>query len=209
MPALHLARIDLVAGAISMDQQTKVRSAMVAVIAAIGGESRRLSRRYRQASVLDSANAGRQLRWQREQISGRWQGPLVVPAGSVVVCVGLGSMADDLATELLVRILRDQKIDARHMALEDLSAVPPPGAAEAVSIVYVVSAFPSEERGRGEATAGEMRRRFPHACIVSLLLPGMLLQPESAVEVIRGADKEASSLGDAVQICLDMHRADK
>jgi predicted PurR-regulated permease PerM len=206
MPALHLARIDLVAGAISVDQQARVRSAMLAVIAAIGGESRKLSRRYQQASVLDGANVGLQLRRQREQISGRWQGPLVVPAGSVAVCVGLGSIADDLATELLVRILRDQKIDARHMSIEDMSAVPPPGAADAVSIVYVVSAFPSEERGRGEATAEEMRRRFPHACIVALLLPGMLLQPEAAVEGIRGADKAASSLGHAVQICLDLHR---
>jgi hypothetical protein len=206
MPALHLARIDLVAGAISVDQQAKVRDAMVAVIAAIGGESRKLSRRNQQASVLDGANVGLLLRRQREQISGRWQGPLVVPAGSVAVCVGLGSIADDLATELLVRILRDQKIDARHMSIEDMSAVPPPGAADAVSIVYVVSAYPSEERGRGEATADEMRRRFPHACIVALLLPGMLLQPEAAVEGIRGADKAASSLGHAVEICLDLHR---
>jgi hypothetical protein len=206
MPALHLARIDLVAGAISVDQQAKVRNAMVAVIAAIGGESRKLSRRYQKSSVLDSANVGLLLRRQREQVSGRWQGPLVVPAGSVAVCMGLGSISDDLATELLVRILRDQKIDARHMSIEDMSAVPPPGAADAVSLVYVVSAFPSEERGRGEATAEEMRRRFPHACIVALLLPGMLLQPEAAVESIRGVDKAASSLGHAVQICLDLHR---
>jgi predicted PurR-regulated permease PerM len=207
MPALHLARIDLVAGAITVDQQAKVRGAMVAVIAAIGGESPKLMRRYRQSSVLEKTTVGRQLRLQREQISGRWQGPLVVPAGSVVVCVGLGSMADDLATELLVRILRDQKIDARHMSLEDLSAVPPAGAADAVSIVYVISAYPSEERGRGEATAEEMRRRFPHACIVGLLLPGMLLQPDVEVESMPGADKSASSLGHAVEICLDMHRA--
>src|SRR5580693_4614795 len=207
MPALHLARIDLVAGAITVDQQAKVRSAMMAVIAAIGGESPKLMRRYRQSSVLENTTVGRQLRLQREQISGRWQGPLVVPAGSVVVGVGLGSMADELATELLVRILRDQKIDARHMSLEDLSAVPPPGAADAVSIVYVVSAYPSEERGRGEATADEMRRRFPHACIVGLLLPGMLLQPDVEVESMPGADKCASSLGHAVEICLDMHRA--
>jgi len=206
MPALHLARIDLLAGTISVDQQAKVRSAMVAVIAAIGGESQRLQRRYRQSSVLEISNAGRELRRQREQISGRWQGPLVVPAGSVMVCVGLGSLSDDLATELLVRILRDQKIDARHMSLEDMAAVPPPNAAEAVSIVYVVSAFPSEERGRSEATAEEMRRRFPQACIVAVFLPGMLLQPETAMEGVRGADRAASSLGDAVQICLDMHR---
>ncbi len=91
-------------------------------------------------------------------------------------------MADDLATELLVRILRDRKIDARHMSLEDLDAVPPPNAADAVAIVYVVSAFPSEERGRGEATAQEMRRRFPQACIVSVFLPGMLLQPDAEID---------------------------
>jgi hypothetical protein len=34
----------------------------------------------------------------------------------------------------------------------------------------------------------------------------MLLQPESGEESLRGADKSAASLGDAVQICLDMHR---
>jgi hypothetical protein len=194
------------AGAISADQQAKVRSAMVAVIGAIGGESRKLSRRHRQSSVLAAGNIGLELRRQREQISGRWQGPLVVPAGSVMLCVGLGSMADDLATELLVRILREQKIDARHMSLEDMAAVPPPNAADAVAIVYVVSAFPSEERGRGEATVQELRRRFPQACIVAVFLPGMLLQPEPLVVGLSGADKAASSLGHAVQICLDLHR---
>jgi predicted PurR-regulated permease PerM len=206
MPALHLARIDLEAGTITLDQQMKVRSAMVAVIAAIGGESRKLPRRYRQGSVLAGSNAGRLLRQQREQVSGRWQGPLTVPAGSVMLCVGLGSMADDLATELLVRILREQKIDARHMSLEDMAAAPPPEAENAVSMVYVVSAFPSEERSRGDATAEQMRRRFPHACIVAVLLPGMLLRPESRNDAVRAADKSALSLGHAVQLCLDMHR---
>jgi hypothetical protein len=51
-----------------------------------------------------------------------------------------------------------------------------------------------------------MRRRFPRACIVAVFLPGMLLQPEPAIDTVRGADKSASSLGHAVQICLDMHR---
>lgn len=205
LPALHLARIDLESGAISADQQFKVRSAMVAVIAALGGATNRPPRRRRPVSVLDSPNAGRQLRLQREQISGRWQGPLVVPAGSVIVCVGLGSMADDLATELLVRILRGQKVDARHMSLEDLASAPPPEAADAVSMVYVVSAFPSEERDRGEATAEEMRRRFPKACIVAVFLPGMLLQPDIGIDSLSGADKSAASLGQAVQICMDLH----
>jgi len=204
MPALHLARIDLNAGAINADQQAKVRNAMVAVIAALGGESSK-QRRRRPLSVLDGANVGRELRRQREQVSGRWQGPLAVPAGSVMLCVGLGSTADEFATELLVRILRDQKIDARHMSLEDMSGAPPDGAAEAVSLVYVVSAFPSEERRRGEATVEQVRRRLPHARVVSVLLPGMLLQPESTGDDIRGVDNTATSLGHAVQICLDLH----
>jgi predicted PurR-regulated permease PerM len=204
MPALHLARIDLLAGAISPDQQHKVRDSMVAVIAAIGGERTRVRRR-RQLSVLDGATAGRQLRRQREQISGRWQGPLTVPPGSVILCVGLGSMPDEFATELLVRILRDQKFDARHLSVEDMKGVPPAEAAEAVSLVYVVSAFPSEERQRGEETVEQLRRRLPHARIVSVLLPGMLLQTEAGIESIPGVDKAAGSLGHAVQICLDMH----
>jgi hypothetical protein len=87
---------------------------------------------------------------------------------------------------------------------------PPPNAADLVSMVYLVSAFPSAERGRGDATAQEMRRRFPQACIVAVFLPGMLLQEETGGELdgqkVRGADKSASSLGHAVQICMDLHR---
>jgi predicted PurR-regulated permease PerM len=205
LPALHLARLDLLSGAISTEQQTRVRAAMVAVIAAIGGDRRRSSRRLR-SSVLDKSTAGRLLRQQREQVSGRWQGPLAVPAGSVIICVSLGSMADDLAAELLVRILREQKVDARHMSIEDLEAAPPANAAQAVSIVYVVSAFPSEERSRGEAAAQRLRNEFPRACIVAVYLPGMLLQEDEvgAGPTLRGADKSAGSLGHAVQICLDM-----
>jgi predicted PurR-regulated permease PerM len=206
LPALHLARLDLEAGAISAEQLAKVRASLVAVIVDIGGEHRRPSRRRMRSSLLDQSTAGRQLRRQREQASGRWQGPLVVPAGSVMVCIGLDSMADDLATELLVRILRDQKFDARHMSLEDLDAARPPNAADAVSMVYVVSAFPSEERSRGEATADKLRVAFPKACIVAVFLPGMLLQPEGegVGASLIGADKSAGSLGHAVQICLDM-----
>jgi predicted PurR-regulated permease PerM len=201
MPALHLARLDLLAGAITPDQQMKVRAAMVAVIAAIGGRTAKLPKH--RSPVLDDSTAGRLLRKQREIESGRWQGPLLVPAGSVMVCVSMGTMADDLATELLVRILRDQKMDARHMSLDDLAAVPPPNAAVAVALVYLVSAFPSDERSKGDALLEEMRRRFPHACVVTVFLPGMLLEPDVEVETLRGADKAASSLGHAVQICLD------
>jgi predicted PurR-regulated permease PerM len=210
LPALHLARLDMEGGTISAEQLTKVRSSIVAVIGALGGDKPRFPRRRVGSSVLARTTAGRLLRQQREQVAGRWQGPLSVPKGSVMLCVGLGSMADELATELLVRILRDQKIDARHIALEDLAAVTTSTSAEAVAMVYVVSAFPSKERSLGDATAEEMRSRFPGACIVAVFLPGMLLQPETGLQHedddMHGAHKSAASLSHAVQICLDMNR---
>ncbi len=204
MPALHLAFLDLTSGAISREQQLKVRNTIVAVIAALDGRTRVLPRRRSRVSVLDDLSAGRQLRQQREQSAGRWQGPLAVPAGSVMLCVGMGSLPDDLATELLVRILRDQKLDARHLSIDDLQQLPPPEAAPgSVSMVYLVSAFPNSERQRADSTAAEIRRRFPGALLVTVFLPGLLLQPGSAIDTIRGADKAAGSFGEALRICLD------
>jgi len=207
MPALQLARLDVQSGAISDVQLQKIRDTMVAAIAAIDGSGGRFTWRQRRVSVLDQSitSTGRVLREQREQYTGRWQGPLAVPPASIMLCVGLGSIADDLATELLVRILRDQKLDARHLSLDDLHMPPPPEASPgSVSMVFVVSALPSEERKRADSVAEEIRRRYPGACLLTVFLPGMLLQPGSAVDHIRGADREAASFGEAVQICLDL-----
>jgi predicted PurR-regulated permease PerM len=211
VPALSLALLDLDIGAISAQQQSLVRNVMVAVIAAIGGEGRKHSRRRARGSVLDHPNVhpsvGRELRTQREQIYGPFQGPLSVPPGSIMLCVGMGSSADDLATELLVRILRDQKVDARHVSIDDMNAPPPPDASpDIVSVVYMVSAFPSEERKRGESVAARVRERFPGVRLVTVFLPGMLLQASPAIETIPAADKAATSFGQAVQICLDMQQ---
>jgi predicted PurR-regulated permease PerM len=204
IPALHLARLDREAGAISEDQQAKMRTAVAAVISAIGGEGRQFRRRRQFNSVLDEANIGNFLRSQREQISGKWQGPIQVPPGSVVICVGLGSLADDLATELMVRVLRDQKIDARHFSIADLTQPGPSGgSAQTVSMVNLVSAFPSPERQQCKAVAEDVRRRFAHACIVAVLLPGTLLKPRPVDASATGADKVASSFSEAVQVCVD------
>jgi predicted PurR-regulated permease PerM len=203
MPALHLAGLDVQNRTISDAQLAMVRNTIVAVIAALGGESRRGMRRRGRESVLDQSSAGRQLRRQREQLSGRWQGPLAVPPDSVMLCVSLGSSADDLATELLVRILRDQKLDARHLSLEDLRAPPPEASPGSISTVYLVSAFPTEARNSADSVVEGLRRRFPGACLVSVFLPGMLLQPAPAIDTISGVDKTAASFGEAVQICLE------
>jgi len=207
IPALSLARLDLDSGAISAQQLTLVRDVMVAVIGAIAGEGRKFSRRPARGSVLDHPGAGRVLRTQREQTYGPFQGPLSVPPGSIMLCVGMGSSSDDLATELLVRILRDQKVDARHLSIDDLNAPPPPDASpDIVSVVYLVSAYPSEERKRSESVAARVRERFPAVRLVTVFLPGMLLPASPVIETVATADKAATSFGHAVQICLDMQQ---
>jgi hypothetical protein len=204
MPALRLAGLDLDRGTISREQQLKVRQTIVTVIAAISGGRRGFTRRRHAMSMLDQMNAGRQLRHQREQLIGRWQGPLAVPPGSVVLCVSMGSMGDDLATELLVRILRDKKLDARHLSIEDLKQVPPPEAVPgSVSMVYVVSAAPGEERNRAVATAEEIRARIADALLVGLCLPGATLSQEPSIDTLPSADRSATSLVEALEICLD------
>jgi hypothetical protein len=50
-----------------------------------------------------------------------------------------------------------------------------------------------------------MRRRFPHACIVAVFLPGLMRKPDTENETLPAADFSASSLSQAVQFCIDMH----
>lgn len=205
VPALYLASLDLARGVISEDQQVKVRATIVSVIEALeSGRNGARPRRRTRISVLDQSSAGRLLRQRRELTSGPWQGPLVVAPGSVVLCVSLGTLADDLATELLVRILRDQKLDARHVSNDELVQLPPPDASpDAVALAFLVSAYPSEPRRAAEAVAGEIRRRLPRAGLVTVFFPGVLLQSGSGIDTIPQADRAAASFIDAVQVALD------
>jgi hypothetical protein len=204
MPAMHLGLLDQEIGAISAEQQQKMRRVMVTVVSKLCGESLGNSRRRRRNSVLEQSNSGQMLRQQRERLTGKWQGPLVVPPGSVMVCLGLGSFADDLAAELLVRILRDQKIDARHFSVSD--GGPPPGAStDAVAIVYLVSAFPGPERDASGAVAERVRELLPGAFLVNVFLPGVSAQPAS-ITPVGNADDTVTSFAQALQICLDQQR---
>jgi predicted PurR-regulated permease PerM len=177
MPALHLAFLDRQAGAISDDQQIRIREVLVAVVSTLGGEPRRLRRRP--VSVLDTRDAGLILRQFREDATGHWQGPVDVPPGSILLCAGLSSRADTIAAELLVRALRDEGLDARHMSIEELNAGsrPPDGDPAAIAVVYLVSAFPSAEREQLGPTIGQLRQHLPTMRVVPVLLPGMSLQP--------------------------------
>jgi predicted PurR-regulated permease PerM len=187
LPAMQLARTDLREGNIKREQQVAVRDVIVTVVEALGGEGRKWSRRRHRSSVLDETSIGQQLRRHREDVSGRWQGPLVVPPGSVVLCIGLGSMADDLATEMLTRILLDLHIDARHLSPKDFltfEAEPHPEATpNAVSLVYIISTDPENERADCDAFAADLRHRVPDAFVIAVMLPE-LLAPRDASQVI-------------------------
>ena len=206
IPALHLARLDAEAGATNGDLQLKIRRVIVDVAAALSGNKLKFPQRRDRGAVLEEVNAGRWLRQQREQLTGRWQGPLGVPRGSIVICMALGSPADDLATELLVRLLRSERTDARHFSPAELDAGLPPGAdPDGVAIVFLVSAFPSPERERADSISQQLHELLPHANRIRVFCPGVAASSESSES--GNAEPTAGSLGEAVQICVSWQKA--
>lgn len=201
IPALHLTRLDADTGAISAEQLLRIDRVIVHVVSALSSENLKLPKwRYR-GSVLDDASAGRLLREQREQVSGRWQGPLRVPAGSVVICLGLGSSADDLVAELLARLLLSRKIDARHFSPGELNNGLPPGADPgSVSAVYLVSAFPSSERERADSLDRQVHEIFPSAQVLRLFCPGVTALPDAS-DGAGHTGRISNSLAQAIEMC--------
>jgi predicted PurR-regulated permease PerM len=202
LPALHLARLDAEPSAARKDQHQKLRRIIVEVVTALNSKGLRLKSRRDRGAVLDEVSAGRWLRQQREALSGRWQGPLGVPTGSVMLCLGVDSSPDDLAAELLVRLLRAEKLDARHFCAGEVESGLPPGAnSDGVSIVFLISAFPSPERERSEALSSQVRELFPRAHLVRVFCPGVTAGPgECSTDA--GAEPTAISLEHAVALCL-------
>jgi predicted PurR-regulated permease PerM len=201
IPALHLAYLDNEANATSEIQYRNMRRITVEVVAALSGRALKLPLRRPRGSALAHLNAGHWLRLQREELTGPWQGPLEVPPGSVVICSGLGTSADDLTAELMARALRIQGIDARHFSPEEGAAGLPPAASPAsFSIVCLISAFPGPERERAAAITQRIHELLPRAYVVKVFCPGAAAPAETDAgpgncEVIAG------SLDQAVQIC--------
>lgn len=203
LPALQLARIDLAAGAISTEQQTAVKRAIVTVVETLDSHESKWARWRRRSSVLESVSIGRSLRQHREDAFGRWQGPLAVAPRSVVLCLGLGSVASDFATELLTRILRDLRIDARHLSVEDFAAFDaephPEATPNAVSMVYIVSTHPTKERESFDEAVALTRRGIPEACLVGVFFPEPLAATEVEPPVNAELNEVVTSLEQAAQ----------
>jgi len=200
IPALHLAHLDSEAGASSAEQQLRIRRVVVDVVSALSNDLLRLPGRRHAGSVLDDTNAGYWLRQQREQVMGKWQGPIGVPSGSVVICLGLGSSEDDLVAELLARVLLGQKVDGRHFSPHELDAGLPEGAnPDGVSIIYLVSAFPNAHRARADALRHRAQVIFPDSLVVTVFCPG-ITAPANASANPDNSAVVASSLSQAMQL---------
>jgi predicted PurR-regulated permease PerM len=201
LPALHLASFDFRDGSITPVEEEKVAGSIIAVIEALSGSPKWWKKRKRH-SVLTRSGIGRQLREQRISDSGEWQGSFDVPPGSVVLSIGLGAQYAELATEILVRILREQKIDARSRALDELDQPAPPGASpELVSIVVLVSVDPLKDSEQITSMLAAISARLPHAKQFALLLPSPFENPDLKTCVFPSADHVSRSYEDVLTSC--------
>jgi len=206
LPALQLAQTDLAQKAIGPEQLVKARTAVIRVIESLGREAPSQPRWRRRTSVLDDDNLAHYLRQQRENIAGRWQGPLAVAPGSIVLCVGSGNQYDDVATEILVRILRELRIDARHVSVKDIEDFQaedhPEATPNAVSMIHVVNAAGAGGWVSGEAVAREIRKRFAEVVMTAVLLPH-LLETQEPTELGKDVDRVAQSFEQAAQFTIE------
>jgi predicted PurR-regulated permease PerM len=202
MPAMHLARLDVRAGMIDRAEQLRFRAAVAEVIETLSGPQRRWRRQP--ASLLADVNLGRQLRDRRELLSARQ--PLPGPAGcSQLLCVGAGTTYNELAAEVLVRVLAQAGIDGRHLLLEDLGDSALHGADPAkVAAVCLVSLQPCEEAARMEELAREVHASMPRARILALVLQGPYRNCDQLERAPAGVDLTAQSYEDMLKICVEM-----
>jgi predicted PurR-regulated permease PerM len=172
LPGLALAGADLRMGRIDDRQSERIQKTVVRLTEELAGTrpDRRAARRRRATVSLAAANVGVQLRQMRESSLGPWQGRLDVPLQSIVLCFGFGTERDDLLTELLVRALRQDAIDARSVSLTD-----PQDPARADKSVLVGTAFltyPVKSAvDQWRAVATEMRAALPGVLIATIHLP--------------------------------------
>lgn len=207
LPALQLAQMDLAQKAIGPEQLHKARTTVVKVIESLGREAPPQPRWRRRASVLDD-DLVHYLRQQREHVAGRWQGSLAVAPGSVVLCMAGGSRYDDIATEILVRILRDLHIDARHVSIKDIEDFEgeshPEATPDAIAMIHIVNASGADGWESGDATAREMRKRkrLADATFVAVLLPN-LLEVQELPKFGPHIDRIAQSFEQAAQYTIE------
>jgi hypothetical protein len=171
LPGLRLAATDFRAARIGSDQQERVRLTVATAADSIGAVSGHegARRRRRSTSLLD-ANVGAHLHEARAQRLGRWKGALGQATPSVVLCVGLGFVWDELLSDLLARALRDEGIYSRSLSLQPGAQPPESQAGERVSTVILH--YPLEEELEAwQAAARALHVAHPQAMLLAVKPP--------------------------------------
>ena len=200
MPALFLALSDFEQRAITDDERFKVNHAIASLLTELEGH-----RRWRRTrmSVLEGETLAGSLRQQREKKSGRWQGPLDVPVGSVVLVIGVGGDMDELAAEVFVMALRACSIDARRIAAEELSPALAPGAsADIVSLLWLVSADPIGDVRAVLGMSAQLPADFSKDKVMALCLSSPYAASEKAARPVEGIPSVFHSFQSAIESCM-------
>jgi hypothetical protein len=197
LPGLALAAADFRAARIGSEQQDRIRLTIATVAASLATMKPHegASRKRRSTSLLD-ANVGAHLRLGRAQRLGRWQGSPELADGSVVLCAGLGSIRDDLLSELLVQALRDEGIEAHSVSTAAMGTTPD------LEVSTVFLAYPLEEsHERWQAAAHQLRVSLPQAMLLTVKLP--LEQAVADEPLVQGhIDLVVRSFSEAVAFVL-------
>jgi len=201
MPALQLSRADFDKGQITLRQQGELRGTIVQVVEALDGAKRDRPPSRQQMTVLDEVSSGRLLR-QKRLLRQHPAGHASPGAGSVVLCVGLGGPGDDLATEILVRILRGMGLDARDLTVDESDPSRHPShAASDIGAICLVTMTGGDDSGAGVGLGRELWFKSPDASMVALLLPG-LYDASAHVELSESVDRVVNSYA---QVVLELH----
>ncbi|ALV08141.1 AI-2E family transporter [Roseateles depolymerans] len=169
MPAMELARRDFEQNLITPEQRLAAQQVIAQVFASLTHTP--LPRR-RKAAVLDGADLGMRLRQDRLQTEGQWQGALDVPAGSVMLCISMGGRGAHLVAEILVRVLRDSRFDARHVTAQELTGAPDEAKLEAIGTVFVVGASVEEHDPEEARLLNDCLAQLPNANVVLVMPSG-------------------------------------
>jgi predicted PurR-regulated permease PerM len=203
MPAFELAREDIERSLITTAQQAAAHQAISQIFAELTHAPRT---RRRRAAALDTDDLGLNLRQERQRAEGRWQGPLNVPPGSVVMCVSMPGGEPHLTAELLVRVLRNEQLDARHVTVQELAHPPADARFDAVGTVFVVGTTDGQVTGPDIDALNECLVRMPLAAVV-LMLP-MLSATRAPTNPIAAdrVHRTAYSFDEAVALVRPAHR---
>jgi hypothetical protein len=155
-------------------------------------------------SVLQGITAGQQLRQQREKVSAISHGEV---ATGVVLCTGAGGTGDELAAEILVRILRKQGVEGQHILSDAIAKFHAKTGEDKISVCCVVSITPVKEHRDVVAILETLKTLMPSVTRLGLLIASPFEEMTLKEYAIDDHCEVVSSMEGTVQACLKLLHA--